>query len=134
MRQEYHIEGQTTNDINEWFSGNLESYEHSLLDYKDKTLDQQNQLLSKCVNKKWLAVEDLIKLLEVSIIDVEEAQGNEFDRGYATALSVFKDWIVDKVLSSDSEPEGSTHNKDPDIIRNFRFSPISEVQHKNGRN
>ena len=112
MRQEYHIEGQTTNDINEWFSGHLESFEHSLLDYKDKTLDQQNQLLSKCVNKKWLAVEDLIKLLEVYILDVEEAQGNEFDRGYATALSVFKDWIVDNVLSTDSEPNGSTHNKD----------------------
>jgi len=67
MRQEYHIEGQTTNEINKWFSGHLECYEHSLLDYKDKTLDQQNQLLSKCVNKKFVAVEDITKTLRTIV-------------------------------------------------------------------
>jgi hypothetical protein len=99
MRQEYHIIGQTTQQVvSIWNQHQIKEGTHLVCD-------------GICLNK-WLLVKDLIKLLEVSIKDVEEAQGNEFDRGYYTALSVFKDWIEDNVLSSDSELDSSTHNKE----------------------
>jgi len=102
MKQEYHIIGQTTQEVvSIWNQHQIKEGTHLVCD-------------GICLNK-WLLVKDLIKLLEVSIKDVEEAQGNEFDRGYATALSVFKDWIEDNVLSSDSEPKDSTHNKDLEV-------------------
>ena len=110
MRQEYYIKGQTLTELHDLYKKII------VLGAKETRSIEwiNNNILNQC-NEKWIFVKDLIKLLEVSIKDVEEAQGNEFDRGYATALSVFKDWIEDNVLSSDSEPKDSTHNKDLEV-------------------
>jgi len=106
MRQEYYIKGQTLTELHDL-------YKRIIILGAKETRSQEwinNNILNQC-NEKWIFVKDLIKLLEVSIKDVEEAQGNEFDRGCATALSALKDWLEDNVLSSDSNLDISTHNK-----------------------
>jgi hypothetical protein len=107
MKQEYYIKGQTLTELHDL-------YKKIIVLGAKETRSQKwinNNILNQC-NEKWIFVKDLIKLLEATIKDVEEAQGNEFDRGYATALFVFKDWIEDNILSSDSELDSSTHNED----------------------
>jgi hypothetical protein len=84
MRQEYHIIGKTTQQVvSIWNEHQIKEGTHLVCD-------------GICLDK-WLFVEDLIKLLEVCIEDVEEAQFNEFDRGYIAALFDFKNWIEDNV-------------------------------------
>lgn len=80
---------QTTNDINEWFSGHIESYKHSLLDYKDKNLNEQNILLGKCVNKEFIAVEDIIKRLKEPVTDK-----NLFDEKCKNAIIEYKNNLI----------------------------------------
>jgi hypothetical protein len=116
MRQEYYIKGQTTQQVvSIWNQHQIKEGTHLVCD-------------GICLDK-WLLVKDLIKLLELIIKDVEEAQTNEFDRGFATALSVFKDWIDDNVLSSDSELNNSTHNKDLTATQQVA-SPKSKSQRR----